>query len=270
MNAVTTINKDSKIKVSLWEGEHQAPAVGKIFIDLIERNNRAGKDTVLCMPWGPTRHLTPLIEAYRNGLDFSRVKTFNLDEWVGADGKNLSIENVLSFQAGMETQFLRHFLADDPKAFKKSNMHFPDAEYPARFTEMIQTCGGFDLAYLGIGDNGHIAFNEPPEQADEYSVEEYGDLPTRVVRMTPKSILQSFANSSWNDMEYVPSRAITMGMREILGARKIIVAAHSRPFIMYPTLLCPVTPMIPASYLQRHPDCLLYVSEQVFHHVTKP
>jgi glucosamine-6-phosphate deaminase len=269
MQTCTTINANSRIKVVLWEGEHQAPAIGKIFIDLIRSNNETGRDTVLCMPWGPTRHLAPIIEAHRAGLDLSRVKTFNLDEWVGPDGRNVSTDKPYSFRAGMEQRFLARFDPDEPKAFRRENMHFPDAEHPERFTEMIEQAGGFDLAYLGVGDNGHIAFNEPPELEDEYTPEEYGNLPTRVVRMTPKSILQNFHGMDWNNLEYVPSRAVTMGMREILDARRIIVAAQCRPAVMYPALLGPVTPMIPASYLQRHPDCTFFVSEQVFSHVAE-
>ncbi|HET7095242.1 MAG TPA: 6-phosphogluconolactonase, partial [Thermomicrobiales bacterium] len=105
----------------------------------------------------------------------------------------------------------------------------------------LEAAGGLDLCILGIGPNGHLGFNEPPVARD---------APTRVVELTPASIASNAAY--WGGADQVPRRAITAGMRVILSARQTILLAsgeHKRD-ILRQALTGPVTPDVPASYLQ--------------------
>jgi len=182
-----------------------------------------------------------LVELHRNGeLDFSRATTVNLDEYCGLDGGHPQ-----SYRFFMNRQLFDHVNID------KARTHVPDgvAADPQtecrRYDVLIQSLGGIDLQLLGIGHNGHIGFNEP---GAEFCI------PTHVVELTPSTIK---ANSRFfASDEEVPKRAITMGMGAIMAARKVVLAVSGadKRDILEKALYGPVTPQIPASLLQLHPD----------------
>ena len=121
----------------------------------------------------------------QRGLDLSQLHTFNLDEYVGADGRWVPTDHPLSYHAYMEKNF---FARLDPKlGMKRDHIHFPDPACPAALDDLIQRLGGLDLQLLGIGFNGHIAFNEPMSEA-EIGVEAFAALPTRVIDLTELTI----------------------------------------------------------------------------------
>jgi glucosamine-6-phosphate deaminase len=115
----------------------------------------------------------------------------------------------------------------------------------AAYDAEVRRAGGYDLAILGIGPNGHIGFNEPPSDAD---------AATRLVELSPESLRSNAAY--WNDADAVPRRAVTIGMKELLASRTILLLASGRGKreIVRRALLGPVTPEIPASFLQRATD----------------
>ena len=121
----------------------------------------------------------------------------------------------------------------------------PDPEGACRaYDRALQAAGGFDLAVLGLGPNGHLGFNEPPCGRE---------APTRVVSLTPQSV-ESNARY-WGGPEQVPRRALTAGMAVLLTARRILLlaAGESKADILRRTLEGPINPDVPASYLQTVP-----------------
>jgi glucosamine-6-phosphate deaminase len=173
-------------------------------------------------------------------LDFSRVRTFNLDEY-----KGLSRDDVQGYRYFMEKNL---FFGID---VKPENRHIPDglAADPdvecARYEAAIGQCGGIDMQLLGIGNNGHIGFNEPDAA---FSGE------TRVVDLAENTIL---ANSRFFDrIEDVPAQAFTMGIKTIMRARRIILVASGehKSRILKEALCGAISPGVPASILQLHGD----------------
>jgi glucosamine-6-phosphate deaminase len=197
------------------------------------------------------------------GLDLSQLHTINLDEYVGADGRWIAADHALSYHAYMEANF---FARLDPKlAMKREHIYFPDPARPGELDEMIHRLGGLDVQLLGIGFNGHIAFNEPMFES-EITVEAFAALPTRVIDLTELTIDTNARLTAAGDRSQVPRQAVTLGMKTILAAREILLLAC---FPEQQKPLCNImvgrpTPELPASYLLGHPQStIIYTGDRI-------
>lgn len=200
------------------------------------------EDPVLGLPTGDTPKGTYelLVNYYEQGLlDFSRVKSFNLDEYYP-----ISPDHRKSFARYMEK---RLFGKVDTR---EKNVTVPDGTVPRdkieryckSYEEKISAAGGIDLLILGIGKNGHIGFNEPGT--------DFGSK-TRLVELTERTKKENF-----NDPDAAPDRAITMGIRTIMNAKRIVLLAtgEEKSRSIGKALTGPVTEEWPASILQLHPN----------------
>lgn len=185
-----------------------------------------------------------LVTWYENGdLDFSAVKTVNLDEY-----KGLPRENDQSYYYFMNKHLFDKINIDKANTNVPNGME-PDAEKEcADYEKLIQSLGGVDLQLLGLGHNGHIGFNEP---ADFY---EKGTHCVELQESTIEANKRFFASA-----DDVPRQAYTMGIQTIMQAKKIIVvvSGKDKQEIVKKAFCGPVTPQIPASILQMHPDVIL-------------
>ena len=173
-------------------------------------------------------------------ISFAEVHTFNLDEYVGLSGDDPN-----SYRYFMNAYLFDHVDID------KFSTHIEDgmAKNPEReckkYDALIRSMGGVDLQLLGIGNNGHIGFCEP---ADSFS------RGTHVEELTQSTIQ---ANSRlFEDISQVPTKALTMGIRTIMSAKRILLIASgkAKADAMRKSLFGPITPQVPASVLQLHPD----------------
>ena len=190
-----------------------------------------------------------LIEWYNKGdVDFSLVKSVNLDEYVGLDGTN--------------DQSYRYFMNDnlfDHVNIDINNTHVPNGcaddlkKEGEEYDKMIESLGGIDLQLLGIGVDGHIGFNEP----DNCFTKE-----THVVDLH-ESTIKANARFFENEDE-VPKKAITMGMGSIMLAKRILLVANgpAKKEILEKAFFGPITPEVPASILQLHPHLTVIYSEE--------
>ncbi len=187
-----------------------------------------------------------LIRMHRDeGLDFSKVTTFNLDEYVG-----LTPGNPQSYHHFMHENLFRHINVSP------QNIHIPSGttdnydNYCQWYEQRIVDCGGIDLQVLGVGSDGHIAFNEPSS-----SLGSRMRIKT-LARQTIQDNARFFARP-----DDVPIYAITMGVGTILEARSIVLLAHgeSKAAAIAATIEGPVTSMITASALQLHRDVVCYL-----------
>ena len=207
-------------------------------------------DSVLGLATGssPLGTYKQLIEWYNKGdIDFSGVTSVNLDEYVGLDGNNDQ-----SYRYFMNKNFFEHINIDLGNTFVPNGCAVDLAGEGKRYDEHISELGGIDLQLLGIGLDGHIGFNEP----DKYFVKS-----THVVDLhesTIKANSRFFAN-----IDDVPKKAITMGMVSIMQAKKILLIASGKAKrdILEKAVYGPITPEIPASILQLHPDITVIYSE---------
>ena len=236
----------TRIPCYVFESDRDlARSVAHAVAAVIRERNSFGQNAVLGLPTGstPVGVYRELIRLHRDeGLDFSGVITFNLDEYYG-----LEPEKLQSYHHAMHETFFRH--VNVPPA----NIHIPDGtvaledvdRYCREYEAEIERAGGIDVMLLGIGRDGHIGFNEP------YSLR---NGRTQLVTLDPVTRLD--AASDFFGEENVPTQAITMGIGTILDARKVILMAlgeHKAPIIRE-AAEGPVTDRVPATFLREHPD----------------
>lgn len=189
-----------------------------------------------------------LVELYEQGdLDFSQVSTYNLDEYRG-----LSHDDVQSYHYFMADSLFNHVNIDI------DNTHVPDGSNPdadaacAEYDRMVEEAGYTDLQLLGIGNNGHIGFNEPDTCFSKG---------THCVDLTESTIQ---ANSRlFDSIDDVPRQAYTMGDQTIMNARMVLLVANGEAKAQAVHDMCfgPISPSCPASILQLHPNCVVVADE---------
>ena len=185
-----------------------------------------------------------LVEWYNKGdLDFSEVTTVNLDEYVG-----LAPDHPQSYAKFMFENLFDHVNINPARTNLPDGTNLDAAAESARYDAVIQSVGGVDLQLLGIGNNGHIGFNEPGSAFE---------LGTHCVDLTDGTIEAN--KRFFEKKEDVPKQAYSMGIKMIMQARKILLAASGKEKAeaVKAALYGPVTPQLPGSILQMHPDCVL-------------
>ncbi|NLV88240.1 MAG: glucosamine-6-phosphate deaminase [Tissierellia bacterium] len=230
--------------------EEMSKKAAEIFIDAIKEK----PNIILGLATGstPIGLYKELIRAHKEeGLDFSKVTSFNLDEYVG-----LSPDHPSSYGYYMREELFDHI------NIPKENAHVPNGkaenleEYCKEYDEMIEKAGGIDIQLLGVGENGHIAFNEPDESLS---------IGTNIVKLTDNTIE---VNSRFFDsIEEVPKTAISMGIGGILKAKKIVLLANGKkkaPVIKKLLNTDRVTTKFPVSFLLLHPDVTVIVDEEAY------
>ncbi|MFO0823172.1 MAG: glucosamine-6-phosphate deaminase [Gemmataceae bacterium] len=229
-----------------------AKYVAKEIDKLIRARNAAGKHTVLGLATGstPVGLYRELIRMHKEeGLDFSRVVTFNLDEYFP-----MPRESPHSYFRWMHETLFNHI------NIPWENIHIPDGTVGADevdafcvdYEKKIKAAGGVDIQILGIGRTGHIGFNEP---GSPYN--------SRTRMVTLDSITRRDAASGFFGEENVPHQAITMGVASILDARRVFMMGYGehKAAIIYKALEQPPTEAISASFLQEHPDATVVLDE---------
>ena len=207
-------------------------------------------DCILGLATGssPVGTYDQLTAMYKEGiLDFSHVKSVNLDEYVGLDGSNDQ-----SYRYFMNTNLFDHVNIDKNKTYVPNGLEEDSDKACADYNEIIRSVGGIDIQLLGIGGNGHIGFNEPGEAFEKE---------THCVDLTESTIK---ANARFfESMDEVPKQAYTMGIKSIMAAKKILLVAtgSAKADALYKSLYGPITPNVPASILQLHQDVTVVADE---------
>lgn len=229
-------------------GETLARHAALIIARVIRERNSLGQKAVLGLPTGstPVGVYRELIRMHdEEGLDFGNVVTFNLDEYFG-----LYPDQLQSYHRWMRDHFFDHV------NIPVENIHIPDGSVPEsrvldycrQYEAAINAAGGIDVMLLGIGQNGHVGFNEP-----------FSDPASRTCLCTLDPITRMAVASDFYGEENVPLQAITMGLGTILEARKILLIAlgEHKAVAIRETAEGDVTPRVPASYLQQHNDATI-------------
>ncbi len=233
--------------IILNSAEEMSKKGAEIVAAAVKRNPKA----VLGLATGgtPVKMYAELIKLYKNGvLDFKKARTFNLDEYVGLPGTHDQ-----SYRYFMNENLFNHI------NINKKNTNVPDGlakdieKSCAAYEAKINAWGGIDLQVLGIGSNGHIAFNEPLSGIMTR---------TRKVAISQRTITDNAR--FFKSMNEVPKTAVTMGIGTILKAKKIILLASgsNKADVIAAAVEGPITHLIPASFLQFHPDTVFVLEKE--------
>lgn len=218
----------------------------EIMIDTVKKNPYA----VLGLATGttPLGLYKLMAEDYKNnGTSYKHIRTVNLDEY-----KGLPKDNPQSYAYFMYNNLFSHLDIDTRNTYIENGMADDDQTECLRYDKILQ-CLRQDIQLLGLGSNGHIAFNEPNTAFEST---------THVVDLTENTIKDN--SRLFSSINEVPKQAYTMGLKSIIGAKRILVLASgaNKSVAVYKTVMGEITENVPASILQTHPDCTLIVDKE--------
>jgi glucosamine-6-phosphate deaminase len=243
-----------------------AAALTSAFADALLAEYLAAKEAgrarpVFIVPVGPVGQYDVLAELCRaQGRSLADLTLIGMDEYLTPEGAWIAEDDPLSFRGHLR----RHLTARMPDG-TAPRVVFPDPRDLDAVPRLIAEHGGVDVAFGGVGIAGHLAFNEPPEPGEDSDAARFAQRPTRIQRLSRETRTINAVTATRGAIDLIPDYAVTIGMAEILAARKLRLFMN-RPWqtaILRKLLHGPVTSAVPASYAQRHPDCAMTVTEEV-------
>lgn len=229
------------MKLIVLEKNQIDEIVANLFIETI--NNKPNCVLGLATGSSPVGIYKNLVKAYQeNKVSFKEVTTFNLDEYIGLEGTHHQ-----SYRYFMNDNLFNHIDIDKNKTHVPNGINY---EYDVEnYDKEIENNGGIDLQILGIGSNGHIAFNEPGTSFDSL---------THVVDLKESTIKDN--SRFFNSIDEVPTKSITMGLTSIIKAKKIviIITGENKKDVLTKLLTGEISEDLPASILHKHPDVTIY------------
>ncbi|MBR2847932.1 MAG: glucosamine-6-phosphate isomerase [Clostridia bacterium] len=230
----------------------------------IMKNNAAGKRTVMIVPVGPTNQY-PILARLVNQLRVSLrdVWFFNMDEYLITPDTAIDPTDKMSFHKRMQDEFYSR--VDAELLMPEAQRLFPEPGREAEYDALIEQLGGVDLCLGGLGINGHLAFNEPCEPGEMITAEQYANLGTRVLPISRETQTINAYGYQRGDLRGMPKWCITVGMKQILAARKIYIALNRdwQHGIVKHVLRDEPTAAIPATLLQGHDNTTICCYESV-------
>jgi glucosamine-6-phosphate deaminase len=229
----------------------------------IRQAEGSGRGATLIVPVGPIEQF-PILARLINEQKLSCRDTvfINMDEYLAEDDDCISSDHPLSFRGYMDRAFYQ--LIDPELVPPPENRVFPDPANPEAVGELIAQRGGVDACFGGMGINGHLAFNEPPEPGVEMSIEAFANLPTRILDLSRETRTINSVTVG-GEISLIPKRAITVGMKEILASRRLRFYCN-RPWqsaVIRRALHGHLTTACPASYLRTHTDACVTITDYV-------
>ncbi len=219
--------------------------------EIIYHNDR-GEQTVMIVPVGPTAQYPILAEMVnRLGVSLKKVHFFNMDEYLVSPDKAIEPTDPMSFKYRMNKEFYERVRPE--LVMDEDHRHFPEVGKEAEYDKLIEELGGVDYCFGGIGINGHVAFNEPPEKDEPKTADEFAELGTRVLAISRETKTINAYGYQRGDLKGMCEWCITIGMKQILSSKKIYIALN-RPWQNGPfkhAVWDEPTAYVPASLLRR-------------------
>lgn len=261
MDKQLSLGSSFRIVPSEWDVYFETALV---MLSQIMKNRSVGKPTVMIIPVGPTDQY-PILARLVNelSLPLQDVHLFNMDEYLTDPNHVISKDHVMSFHRRMDVEF--YSLVRPELAVPENQRHFPKPGHELEYDALLDSLGGADLCVGGLGINGHIAFNEPPEPNDPITADIFASLGTRVLPISRETRTINAYGYQRGDLLGMPEWCITIGMKQILASRSIFIALNRewQHGILRHVLFDQVQPQIPATLLQTHPDVHYCATERI-------
>lgn len=254
------LGEGSKIPlVKMESSEAVFRAMADMMADCIVENNAAGRRSVFICPVGPVGQYPFFVERVnKERISLKNVWFFNMDEYLNDDNTYIDESSPLSFRGFMNRVVYTQI---DPELVMPPEQRvFPDPADPSRGDRLIEELGGVDIAFGGIGITGHLAFNEPQP---ELTCEEFAALPTRVLDIRPETRATNSVGDLGGALECMPKRCITIGMKQILSAKKIRLGVFRdwHRAVVRRAGYGDRTAAFPATLAQTHPDVQILIND---------
>jgi glucosamine-6-phosphate deaminase len=251
-----------KVRV-LGDMNSVATDLAQTMFEEISAGEQSGRGVTMIIPVGPVDQF-PILAGMLNSRKVScrRAVFINMDEYLTDDGQWIPVEHPLSFRGYMQRAF--YGLLDRVLAPPVENQIFPDPSNLSAIPQLIDQRGGVDVCFGGIGINGHLAFNEPPEANERVAVEQFAALPTRVLELTRETRTINSVTVG-GELAVIPQKAVTVGMKEILASRRLRFYCNRlwQSGVIRRALHGPLTAECPASLLRLHPDASVTIADYV-------
>jgi glucosamine-6-phosphate deaminase len=239
-------------------------AFAQEMLEEVKSNNAAGRLTRWILPCGPRGEYPLFIEQVnRERISLKRVHVFHMDDHLDWQGRHLPLDHPFCLKGWMLKKFYGPIDAD--LNVPEEQRYFPHVSRVEEMSEKIEAVGGVDTMYGGIGYRGHIAYNEPPRSPwYRVSVEEFRNSTTRILHLNEDTLIALSHRAAGGCSDIVAPMAITLGMRELLGARRIRLYSETgawKQTVIRILLFGKVSPEVPVTYCQEHPDCVVTVDE---------
>lgn len=251
-------------KISLTVLEDNATvfqAIATEMVEEIEKNNKEGKNTVFICPVGPVGQYPYFVKMVNEkAISLKNVWFFNMDEYLNDDGTWISSDDKLSFRGFMNREV---YTKINPELVMPEEQRiFPDPLNTEYIPQLIDKLGGVDIAFGGIGINGHVAFNEPQ---GELTGDQFLQLKTRVRDIAMETRAVNSVGDLNGALDEMPRLCVTIGMYEICNARKIRLGCFRdwHRAVIRRTAYGEPTAEFPVSLLQNHPDISIRFTEFV-------
>ena len=226
----------------------------------VKENARSNKDSVFIVPVGPTFQYRRFVWLCRKmPIDLSGLHLFFMDEYLVENDRLIDPSGPLSFRGFIQRELLGPM--KEVEGFRPEQVYFPDPRRTEDYDRRLEDLGGAEVCFAGVGINGHLAFNEPPEDGDP----EFRNSPTRTLSLSRETITINSNTALGGAWEQIPARAVTVGMRQILSSRSLMIYLN-RPWqraVVRKLLYGPVGPHFPASYAQEHPSAVVTMTKEV-------
>ena len=258
------LGEGTPMSVAIVEGvEGAARHMADAMLTLIRNAQAEGRAATLIVPVGPVDQF-PLLAASinRDRVDCRDVMLINMDEYLTDDDRWIEADHPLSFRGFMDRMFYN--LVETDLAPKPENRLFPHPDRCDEIRAAIEARGGADACFGGIGINGHIAFNEPPEPGEVVTEEAFAARPTRALGLSRETRTINSVTVG-GEISIVPRRAVTVGMAEILASRRLRFYCNRswQRGVVRRVLHGPMTAACPASLMRTHADATLTITDFV-------
>ena len=253
------LGKEAKIPlVKLGDSGEVFYEMALEMVQTIRQHNAEGKKTVFICPVGPVGQYPIFVRLVnQERLSLHNCWFINMDEYLNDDETYIEESSKLSFHGFMNRTVYSQI---DPELVMPTQQRiFPDPKDPGYVGRIIEQLGGVDIAFGGIGINGHLAFNEA---SDTMTAEEFAQLPTRVLAISRETRTANAIGDLNGAIDAMPRKCVTIGMKEILGARKLRLGVFRdwHRSVVRQAAYGEVTAHFPVTLAQNHPDARIYVN----------
>ena len=253
------LGKDAKIPVvKLGDSGEVFYELALEMVNTIREHNARGEKTVFICPVGPVGQYPIFVRLVnRDRVSLKHCWFINMDEYLNDDGTYIDKSSPLSFRGFMERTVYTKVDAD--LLMPPEQRVFPDPADPGKVDRLIEELGGVDIAFGGIGINGHLAFNEAQP---ELTPEQFAALGTRVLTLTPETKTANAIGDRGGAIAAMPNKAVTIGIRQILSARKVRLGVFRdwHRGVVRQAAYGEVSAAFPVTLLQNHPDARIYAN----------